>query len=250
MADTERRPHAALDIESRRPKATKICSLLGMQHNNHHPLRVLEVGCGSGVISQLIADWLGAQSEVHAVDVLDQRMVNGKFHFQKVEGTTLPYDDDAFDYVISNHVIEHVGDHSAQSEHIKELRRVLSPSGTGYLAVPSRWQVIEPHYQLAFLSWLPCNLRTPYLRLSGRGNNYDCQPLSMHQVEALLTRHGLEFTNQFDAAVHSLVHSESKKSLLPRLASLLPQTVLHTLRPLSPTHIYLFEKAPQWRQND
>ncbi|MBB1117749.1 class I SAM-dependent methyltransferase [Stenotrophomonas sp. W1S232] len=248
MADLQRRPHATLDIESRRPKAAKICRLLGMERNGT-PLRVLEVGCGSGVISQLIADWLGSESRVDAVDVVDQRVASEGFYFQKVEGVELPYEDNSFDYVISNHVIEHVGDYRTQSDHIGELRRVLSPTGTGYLAVPSRWQLVEPHYRLAFLSWLPHSLRTPFLQLSGRGNHYDCQPLSMQQVEALFVANELKFGNQFYTALHSLVHTESSRSLLPKLASLLPQRFLYPLRILSPTHIYLFGKSPQWSKN-
>jgi len=71
----------------------------------------------------------------------------------------------------------------------------------------------------------------------------------MQQVESLLTTHGLIFENQFDVAIRSLIHTESSKSMLPRLASLLPQPVLLSLRFLSPTHIYLFGKSPRWSKD-
>lgn len=248
MADLQRLPHATLDIESRRPKAAKICRLLGMERNGS-PLRVLEVGCGSGVISQLIADWLGSESRVDAVDVVDQRVASEGFYFQKVEGVALPYEDNSFDYVISNHVIEHVGDYQTQSDHIGELRRVLSPTGTGYLAVPSRWQLVEPHYRLPFLSWLPRKLRTPYLRLARRGSFYDCEPLTMPEVESLLAAQGLCFENQCEAAIHSLADTEAARNIPLKLATRLPRPMLHALRPISPTHIYLFHKSSQQGRN-
>ena len=68
-------------------------------------------------------------------------------------------------------MIEHVGDESAQLHHLAELRRVLSKAGIGYLAVPNRWMVVEPHYRIAFLSWLPRGWRSPYLRLLGKGTS-------------------------------------------------------------------------------
>jgi len=37
----------------------------------------------------------------------------------------------------------------------------------------SRLALIEPHYRLPFLSWLPRPLATAYLRLSGRGSSYE-----------------------------------------------------------------------------
>lgn len=247
MADLQRLPHATLDIESRRPKAAKIYRLLGM--NANRPLRVLEVGCGSGVISHLIAKWLGPESEVHAVDVVDQRVVSDNFHFRKIEDVSLPYADGMFDYVISNHVIEHVGDRQSQSRHIGELRRALSSTGTGYLAVPSRWQLVEPHYRLPFLSWLPRKLRTPYLRLARRGSFYDCEPLTMPEVESLLAAQGLSFENQCEAAIHSLADTEAGRNIPLKLATRLPRPMLHALRSISPTHIYLFYKSSQQGRN-
>lgn len=59
---------------------------------------------------------------------------------------------------------------------LSELARVLRPSGIGYLAVPSRWMLVEPHYRLPFLSWMPQRAADAYVRLTGRGEYYDCRP--------------------------------------------------------------------------
>ena len=59
------------------------------------------------------------------------------------QGVELPFDDARFDVVISNHVIEHVGDEAAQHAHLREIRRVMKADGSAYLAVPNRWMLTE-----------------------------------------------------------------------------------------------------------
>jgi SAM-dependent methyltransferase len=47
--------------------------------------------------------------------------------------TSLPFDDDTFDYVIANHLLEHIkDDHKA----MREIHRVLKPEGKAILQVP------------------------------------------------------------------------------------------------------------------
>src|SRR5690606_9235376 len=123
-------------------------------------------------------------------DVRDVRIAKEGYEFSLVSGTTLLFDDLKFDVVISNHVIEHVGTQVDQKHHLKEIYRVLKNDGIAYLAVPNRWMLIEPHYKLAFLSWLPHFLRTDYLRLMGKGEFFDCEPLELKQSELLFKEAG------------------------------------------------------------
>ncbi|MFP5465661.1 MAG: class I SAM-dependent methyltransferase, partial [Gammaproteobacteria bacterium] len=144
----ERQGHAALDLKSRNAKARKIEALLGLKPISR-PLRLLEVGTGSGGIAHYFGTHPALRCEVDAVDVTDTRQIHDGYRFTQVHDVHLPFPDGHFDVVISNHVIEHVGDSSAQRRHLAELRRVLGPAGVGYLAVPNRWQIVEPHYRLA-----------------------------------------------------------------------------------------------------
>ena len=159
----ERQPHAILDGDSRRLKAQKIARLV----ETVRPLRgarLLDIGAGSGYIASNLGELVGDEGEVWAVDVNDQRRTNEGYRFKAVTGTALPFEDDSFDVVLSNHVIEHVGDRSAQLHHLREVGRVLAPGGVCYLAVPNRWGLVEPHFRLPFLSWIPAPLRDPYVR--------------------------------------------------------------------------------------
>ena len=91
----------------------------------------------------------------------------------------MPFANASFDLVITNHVIEHVGEVNEQLQHLKEIARVLSSTGQCYLAVPNRWMLTEPHYRLKFLSWWPKKCRSSYLKLMGKGEFYDCEPLGV-----------------------------------------------------------------------
>ncbi|THF64101.1 class I SAM-dependent methyltransferase [Pseudothauera nasutitermitis] len=229
-------------MHGRLRKAQKIAELLALRPSDGRPVRVLEVGTGSGAIAQYFSELLNERGVVNAVDVLDQRVVSTGYQFDLVKSTALPFPDGMFDAVISNHVIEHVGATQDQRHHLHELKRVLRNDGRGYLAVPSRWQLIEPHYHLAFLSWLPHRMRSPYLRWRGRGFYYDCEPLGMYSLESCLQACGLVYENQFAQAVKAMIDAEHQPPIAAKLAALLPMPVLQMFRVTSPTHVYLFAK--------
>ncbi|WP_370300363.1 class I SAM-dependent methyltransferase [Abyssibacter sp.] len=236
-----RNSHAALDLDTRVLKAKKIEALLGLPEQSSR-LRLLEIGTGSGVIAHYFATNASLKFDVSAVDVCDHRIVRDGFEFLQVQSTQLPYCDASFDVVISNHVIEHVGDLSSQSHHLQEIRRVLRPDGVGYLAVPNRWMLVEPHYQLALLSWLPRSLRTPYLRLAGKGQVYDCEPLQSGQLERMLQSSGLEFQHMGFEAAKALQEIEGQAARLIRALEGIPLWTRAAIKPLLPTLVYLVRR--------
>lgn len=235
MTSMPRRPHASPDVDSRLRKARKIEQLLAPALRGQR-LRMLEVGTGSGAISYYFATRYGESLEVHAVDVTDSRQVIDGYRFTHVADTRLPFERASFDIVISNHVIEHVGGWPRQLRHLKEIGRVLKAGGTAYLAVPNRWMVVEPHYALPLLSWLPRPLRAPYLRMSGRGQHYDCEPLELHQLHTLLKRAGLDYTHRESDALQSIAAIEPG-NVTARLLSRFPRGLIQAARPLLPTFI-------------
>jgi SAM-dependent methyltransferase len=240
MADVQRRPHAALDTTGRYPKAAKIHHLLS--HAADAPRseqRLLEVGTGAGVIASYFAQLEHPRYLVEAVDAVDQRQLSDGYGFQTVAGTLLPFKAAEFDVVISNHVIEHVGNADAQHEHLSEIARVLKPGGVAYLAVPSRWQIVEPHYQLAWLSWLPSAWRSPYLRWRRGISHYDCRPLARGELEHMLATSGLVYRNLLPQALEVFVRQEGTRMPLACLAGCLPHRLVGWLAGLSPTHTYL-----------
>lgn len=236
-----RQAHASLDVSSRRKKAEKIARLLQLD-SFPSPTRILEVGCGSGVISNYFALYPNVKCDVYAVDVIDQRVERGNYNFQLVANSILPFENESFDVVISNHVIEHVGGRVEQLGHLSEIRRVMRSSARAYLAFPNRWMVKEPHYQLFFLSWLPVSLRSPYLRISGRGCHYDCQPLSSNELFNLAASAGLCPVSLVLSALEDVVKNEGGENLVAKMLLSLPTFFLRRIQVFSPTLIYLLHK--------
>jgi SAM-dependent methyltransferase len=234
--------HAALDAAGRKPKAEKIRRLIPIAGNSQAMLRLLEVGTGSGAIAQFFSALKAPHFDVWAVDVADQRIVTEGYQFRSYDGRTLPFEAESFDIVISNHVIEHVGDRSRQASHVTELCRVLRPGGYIYLATPSRWQIVEPHFSLPFLSWIPRRWRDSYVRIAGKGERYDCDLLRPVELQRLLQSSGLPYENLNIQALSELMALEHPRGIFARVASCMPRTWLERLRYFSPTMIYLMHK--------
>jgi SAM-dependent methyltransferase len=72
--------------------------------------------------------------------------------FVHTSGETLPFENWAFDIVVSSAVIEHVGDRAAQQRHLRELLRV---GRRVFIATPNRWFPVDPHTMLPIVHWLP-----------------------------------------------------------------------------------------------
>lgn len=231
------RSHAILDGFSREKKARKIECLVS-RFSGLRLSRMLEVGCGSGFIASYFSQLNGV--EVHAVDVTDERQVTEGFQFQRVQGTALPFADETFDFVISNHVVEHVGNATEQVHHLNEIFRCLEPGGTFYFAVPNRWRLIEPHYKLPLLSWLPDNLASACVRLLKRGSYYDCKPLSPREAVDLLNRSGFDCVDATLDAIPLL--GEIEGGWLTRRIAELPKSFWRPFSPIMPTLIFICRK--------
>src|SRR3954453_9921005 len=162
------------DEEQGRQKARKILSVVRyhLGRDDLAGLTFLDVGCSLG--------WLVEAATVdgaHGIGVdIDEpglakarRERDPRCTFLSTDGESLPFDDESLDVVVFNHIYEHVVD---PDRVVAEIRRVLKPDGILYLGLGNRLGVIEPHYRLPFLSWLPRPLADRYVRLSGRAHIY------------------------------------------------------------------------------
>ncbi|HEX5166268.1 MAG TPA: methyltransferase domain-containing protein [Thermomicrobiales bacterium] len=95
--------------------------------------RVLDVGCGTGVLTRVIAGWPGV-AEVVGVDPAPSLLEKARglaagltnLTFEVADGRELPYEDDSFDVVIFDSTLCHVP-HPERA--LAEAFRVLRPSG-------------------------------------------------------------------------------------------------------------------------
>ena len=70
--------------------------------------------------------------------------------FVQYPGGTFPFNDQEFDWVFSNAVIEHVGDKDAQLKFINEMLRV---GNNVFFTTPNKYFLFETHTNVLFLHW-------------------------------------------------------------------------------------------------
>jgi SAM-dependent methyltransferase len=235
------KPTLSLDRESRRAKASKIVALI--EHRRRLTgSRLLEIGTGGGFIASLLSERVGTEGGVWSVDIDDMRQETQGYRFDLVKGTELPFDDNSFDVVVSNHTIEHVGDVDQQRVHLCEIARTLRPDGLAYLSSPTRWALVEPHFKVPMLGWLPPAARTAALRLSRRGQVYDISPRSRGELLRLISEAGLSAE---DVTIEALeVMAQTEPGLVAKTASKTPRVLLRTARGALPTMVFIITHAP------
>lgn len=128
--------------------------------------RIVDLGSGTGIIKKELEVILG--KPIIGIELNTSFMETGE-RTAAGDVTRLPLADGTLDFALLNHLYEHVKDQPAL---FRELHRVLAPGGAAYVSAGNRLMVVEPHYRLPFLSWLPHPLADRYLRWTGRGRTY------------------------------------------------------------------------------
>jgi SAM-dependent methyltransferase len=115
----EAHPYAANKVWQRNTSALRAwVAANGLEHG-----RVLEIGSGTGLLQDVVADYVG-------VDITASSAAFMHKPFGVGSGTALPFPDSSFDGAFSFWVLEHIAQPDAM---LDELRRVVRPGGTIFL---------------------------------------------------------------------------------------------------------------------
>jgi ubiquinone/menaquinone biosynthesis C-methylase UbiE len=228
---------------TRKIKAKKILAVLNdLPDLQYAACRTLEVGCSTGINTNFLAEYC---MECIGIDIDEKalRYASDHAHFRAQflagDAMHLPFHDNSFDVVICNHVYEHVPDSSRLME---EIFRILRPGGVCYLAAGNKYSVIEGHYFLPFLSWLPKSVANLYLKVTKKGTTYYEKHLSYFKLKRLVYRFSIN-----DYTVRILKEPDrfgaedmiSTDSIIRKIPSL----VFVLLKPLIPTYIFILKKS-------
>lgn len=96
--------------------------------------RVLDIGCGPGLLAYDMAESVGPEGHVCGIDISEDMLAISRkrcaeqswVEFQTADATKLPYSNNSFDVAVSSQVYEYVADIPAA---LAELTRVLRPGG-------------------------------------------------------------------------------------------------------------------------
>ncbi len=168
------------------------------------------------------------------MDVLDQRKNRrSKVKFKIVRDVNLPFKENTFDLVISNHVIEHV---KYQEKHLSEIKRVLKKEGICYLATPNRLFPWETHYKKWFVHYLGNERYNKYLK-KNRIYVEDLYLLSYFQLKKLLG--GCFNYKEYTAEI---IKNPIKYGFRVPIISALPLIFIKLITPFSQTNVFVLKK--------
>ena len=234
------------DYEGRERKAKTIVAVLNdFFQSDFHSQSLLDVGCSTGIISNYLADHFG---QVVGIDIDDSAINFAKNKFKKDNLTFIKNDSlrkkfsqKSFDVVICAHIYEHVPD---AERLMAEIFRVLKPEGVCFFSAGNRMKIMEPHYNLPFLSVIPKPLANFYIRASGKSNLYYENHRSYWGLKKLVqnfecmdyTQRIIEEPEKFH--VEYMIEPDSKKAMLAGW-------MVKYAYWLSPTYIWLLRKPQQ-----
>lgn len=136
---------------------------LALRHkilSNLNPqFRVLDYGAGSGFVKEMNFKDLGAK--ISGID-MDPSVLTNPFLDEAfiTNGSVLPFEDNSFDLVISDNVLEHLEN---PGKVFAEISRVLKSNGKLLIKTPNKW-----HYMSLIASYTPHWFHVFYNSLRGR----------------------------------------------------------------------------------
>ncbi|WP_426562336.1 methyltransferase domain-containing protein [Angustibacter sp. McL0619] len=238
---------AMRDEDKRRRKAAKILAVLrhvlGRSESEElSGLAVADIGCSQGFIADELA--LAGAATTYGVDIdvpglaVAQSRFGERVRFVCAAGEALPLADESVDVAVFNHIYEHVVDPDAV---LADVRRVLKPDGVLYLGLGNRLGVIEPHYKLPFLSYLPQGAADRYVRAFGRADHYYEQYRTRPGLRKMLADWSvLDYTLPVLAEPAAFADDGQ----VPGLVTRLPEQALAAMLPLLPTYLWVASPSP------
>lgn len=236
------------DIEGRTQKFKKIFKVIQDFCPETEPLKCLDIGCSSGIITSLLGGHfsmtIGIDIDQEAIYYAKGHPLSSRIQFLMADAMSLPFKDESIDVMVCNHIYEHVPDVNRMMD---ELYRVMKKSGFCYFSAGNKYMLIEGHYHLPFLSWLPKFLAHIYLRLTGKGEFYYEEHLSLRGLKRLVQKFKI-----YDYTLSIIYHPDHFYSTDLLIKNNFLYKFIRWLAPYLywwiPTYIWILTKKPLKKQ--
>jgi ubiquinone/menaquinone biosynthesis C-methylase UbiE len=177
------------DVGSRTQKFRKIMGVLKDFRQGLAPAICLDIGCSSGVITSLLGQHfsmaIGINIDRDALRHTKTHAPPPRAHFLIADSMALPFKNNSIDVIVCNHIYEHV---PAAKRMMEEIHRVLKENGFCYFSAGNKYMIIEGHYHLPFLSWVPKTIAHQYLKIARKGEYYYEEHLSLRGLKQLVRK--------------------------------------------------------------
>jgi len=196
----------------------------------------LSIGCGPGILEKELSRLLG--KDIYGLEI-DKDVLVFKDNVIIGDGRELPFKANTFEFILLNHVIEHIPYPRAV---IKEIHRVLKPGGLVYVATPNLLWPYEVHYKLLFVHWLPGNLKDVMVKIFRRGDKFeDVYLLSYARIKKLFESEGFKIYNLLPEMMFKRKEALRKKwwRIATSMVKYLPLISNLITTHLSPQHTFL-----------
>jgi len=236
--------HAMYDRDKREKKALTMLTIIkDFFKSDLRCFNLLDVGCSTGFIANYLADHfdqvVGIDIDESAINFAKNNFKKDNLTFIKNNSMRIKFSQKSFDFVICAHIYEHVPD---AERLMAEIYRVLKPEGVCFFSAGNRMRIMEPHYNLPFLSVIPRPLSNVYIRMAGRGRFYYEKHLSYWGLKRLVnnferiyyTQKIIEKPKRFHADYMIMV--DTKKA---RLAGLIVKYAYW----MCPSYIWILQKS-------
>jgi ubiquinone/menaquinone biosynthesis C-methylase UbiE len=172
---SEIHPKTMFDELGRLQKARKtvavIFDALNKAGTEPGDVRVLDIGCSTGILTRHYAEYFGRVVGIDiddgAVEWARKNRAAENVSYRIGDSMELPFLTGEFDLVTCTHIYEHVPDAQRM---LDEILRVLKPGGLCYFAAENRIRLWDGHYNLPLVTMLPRPLANLYVRVTGRGH--------------------------------------------------------------------------------
>ena len=215
-----------------------------LRRNNFNSLKILDVGCSNGVITQFISRYGG---HVIGIDVDESAVQNAKINnkdtknlsFQVASGTNLPFKNTSFNIVVCNQVYSYT---SNSEKMMKEIYRVLKPDGFCLFTGDNLLRPIEPLYNFPFLRYIPKYFARYILKITGHKQIFTGNYKTYWDLIKLCNNFAIE-----DYTLKVLKQPEKFKYIkiikYKRVVNVVPHFILKLLEPFLPSFIFILKKV-------